>query len=85
MFPLWRNELEASDTERHLSDLITQWTELAKSGNLVYRAAGGKSKAISLLVDPLDISQDDRKESFPTQWSLRDVDKEANLYLVEMR
>jgi len=76
---------EALDTERHLSDLITQWAELAKSENLVYRASGGKSKAMSLLIDPLDNSQGERKESFPTQWSLRDVDKEANLYIVEMR
>lgn len=69
---------EGDATSHHLKQLVAEWIKMAKSGDLVYRA--NRAHPNSLLVDASETVSN--PERFPTQWSLRDVDKESNLYIV---
>ena len=84
---LWsvRDELFADGFEEeliaarvHLDAILEKWKLRAESGHLKYadyRQVG------SALMKEAGVSGGDA-EAFPTMWSLRDVDKESNLYFV---
>lgn len=70
--------LDYEAAERELDELITWWVDRAQNPRLVYRDDDDPGRA--LLVDA---SNDDPQiDSLRTLWSLRDVDKSSNLYLV---
>ena len=70
---------EAENTRAHLNEIISKWVDMAKLSNFAYRA--NKSNSHSLLTGPEELG-DDTESGFPTPWSLRDVDKNSNLFIV---
>lgn len=74
---------EVAATERHIDALLDSWEFRATGGQgLVYRADRDPSKA--LLVDAAS-DEAGSEDAFPTLWSLRDVDRDSNLYLANLR
>lgn len=71
---------ESENTRQHLTDILERWTEEARKGNLVYRAASKNARP--LLINAAESAERTTQGVFPTQWSLRDVDAESNLYLI---
>ena len=73
------DESEAPHTEAHLRKIIDDWESKAEEGSALFfnnpRVPGS-----SLLRAADDSNADD---GFPTLWSLRDVDAESHLYLVD--
>lgn len=70
---------EAAATERQLQEIIANWRERAEERHeLVFSAWNDPEK--SLLADA-SMEEYERHGAFATMWSLRDVDRESNLYL----
>lgn len=75
-------EDEAEDTRAELQQLIRDWIMLAEEngGKLQYRS---KHRDDSLLVEAAkEEDGETNPRQFASLWSLRDVDRESNLYLV---
>lgn len=73
---------EAAKTERQLQQLLEAWVARASEyPSLRYHDFRGIYP--SLLVDPASEGVQVGDGVFPTLWSLRDVDRESNLYLVQ--
>lgn len=71
---------EGINARIHLTEILERWIEEASAGTLAYRGASRKVRA--LLVDASESGDRSALGAFPTQWSLRDVDAESNLYLI---
>jgi hypothetical protein len=71
---------EAPTTATHLDQIIETWRAQAARGQLVYSAT--KTSPHSLLIDASEAMLESG-DKMPTQWSLRNVDVESNIYLVE--
>jgi hypothetical protein len=72
---------EAQHTAEDLDQLITDWTrQVPEEGTLLYN--NKRDQALSLLIEADDRPRAGR--GLPTMRSLRDVDKEAGLYVVEL-
>ena len=68
---------EAVAASDELEEIINNWVRRAsESRNLVY--SDPRDPARSLLI----AAEDDSTDALPTLWSLRDVDKSSNLFLV---
>lgn len=74
---------EATATEHHIDALLAIWeSRAAESRGLVYRSERDPSNA--LLIDAA-AEETNTGDAFPTLWSLRDVDRNSNLYLAYLR
>jgi hypothetical protein len=72
---------EADHTEADLDRLIKEWAKAVPGhGELLYSNFRDPSKALLINAD----ARRTGRSGFPTLWSLRDVDKESNLYLVSL-
>jgi hypothetical protein len=72
---------EAQNTAEDLEQLIADWTrQVPEEGTLLYN--NKRDRALSLLIEADDRPRAGR--GLPTMRSLRDVDKEAGLYVVEL-
>jgi hypothetical protein len=72
---------EAQLTAEDLEQLIADWTRhVPEEGTLLYN--NKRDRALSLLIEADDRPRAGR--DLPTMRSLRDVDKEAGLYVVEL-
>ena len=71
---------EASTLERELEQIIAQWVVRAEEEpDLVYANPRHPDKA---LLGDAGLAGEDFQSTFPTLWSLRDVDLSSNLYQV---
>jgi hypothetical protein len=71
---------ECVGAEIELNDVIEIWLRrAAERPDLVYRDADDRSRALLIEADSEEVVED----AFPTLWSLRDVDIETNLRLVQ--
>ena len=74
---------EADAVEKELTEIVNDWVARAReTKDLVYTAYNDPSK--SLLIDASNETSA-REMCFPTLWSLREVDRESNLYLINLR
>lgn len=73
---------EADATAKQLDEIIGRWCEMARNerDGLQYR---DRDTSKALLVDA-GVGAGDAQNAFPTLWSLRDVDRESNMYLVRL-
>jgi hypothetical protein len=71
---------EVVATRREIDEIIATWAQrVADVPALVYRNRDHPDRALLVDADRDDI---DDTELMPTMWSLRDVDRSSNLYLV---
>lgn len=69
---------EAAATATQLDELLDAWAARAEDdGKLVYNDPRNSSKSLLVTADGKD-----HEDQFATLWSLRDVDRESNLYLL---
>lgn len=65
-----------------LRQILERWELRAATGSLVY--SDSRNPANALLCDAADPGPR-LEDSFPTLWSLRDVDQDSNLYLIRLQ
>lgn len=71
---------DAATTATQLDQILTDWRDrVTEFPSLVYQDWRDASKALLVTASPETVGE----EEFSTLWSLRDVDKESNLYLVQ--
>jgi hypothetical protein len=74
------DEREVESTEAELDQIIGRWAQRAEDEpDLVYSNFRHPDKA---LLGDAGLAEEDFQSTFPTVWSLRDVDLSSNLYQV---
>jgi hypothetical protein len=79
-----RKAVDAEDveaTKEQLREIVQRWIDLAADRVIVYSDFRNAEK--SLLRDAADYGPD-TEDAFPTLWSLRDVDKDSNLFFARI-
>ena len=79
-----KNAVDAEDvaaTKQQLRQIVQRWTDLAADHPIVYSDYRNAEK--SLLRDAAEYGPN-TEDGFPTLWSLRDVDKDSNLFFARI-
>ena len=72
-------EEEGEETKTQVKQILEKWESMSSKGSLVYVA--NRKNRHALLKDASEVGLDP-DDGFATQWSMRDVDRESNLYLI---